>query len=290
MNKPEISIIFVNYNSTELLLNSIRSISELVHDTNYEIIIVDNASPDNGAERLKKELSDTATIITSKDNLGFGGANNLAIKMAKGKYLFFLNPDTILINNAIGILYKYFENAPSDVGALGASLYDKEGLPNRSAGTFPTPSYLLKVYLGCAHDSKILVKSDSVPVDFISGAALMIRKTVLDEVGIFDTQFFMYCEETDLQKRISDAGYSRLIVPQAQITHLDGGSYNKNNNRSARRRIEQDRSYCLYIKKHFSYPKYMAFRTAFFFVRLPGVVSPHYKANENFKFLKMLLS
>ena len=100
-----VSVIFVNYNSTDMLIESIRSVKRHTHHASYELIVVDNASPDNSIHRIREIFQEEVRIIESSKNLGFGGANNLGIQIAKGEYLFFLNPDTLLLNEAIDIFY-----------------------------------------------------------------------------------------------------------------------------------------------------------------------------------------
>ena len=106
----EVSVIFVNYNATDMLIEAIRSVKKHTQHVSYELIVVDNASPDRGIQRIKDTFEEEIKVIISTRNLGFGGANNLGVAEAKGKYVFFLNPDTLLLNDVISLLYAYCEN------------------------------------------------------------------------------------------------------------------------------------------------------------------------------------
>ena len=127
----QVSVIIVSYNTKELTINTIKSVIDKTENVDYEIIVVDNDSKDGSVEELKKTFQDKITIIEPKENLGFGRANNLGIKYAKGEYVFLLNPDTELINNAIKIFYDYMEQN-KQVGICGGNLYDKNNNPEAS--------------------------------------------------------------------------------------------------------------------------------------------------------------
>ena len=288
----DVSVIIVNYNSTQLLLDCVQSVIKHTQQVRYEIIVVDNASPDNGHIRIKEEVGSHIKLIVSPKNLGFGGANNLAIREAKGKYIFFLNPDTILLNDAISIFFQYAEQFPANrLGALGAVLMDANRQPAISYDDFLSP---MKIYNDALPKifSKVVEKrfiSSPISVDFIAGADLFVPQEALNQIGVFDEKFFMYCEEADLQQRMSNVGRQRMLIPGPEIIHLEGSSYGLKKGRSARRRLEHDSSKCIYVKKHYSKLQYYLFRIIFFFVRQPAVFNPHYKLKENLSYLKMLL-
>ena len=289
----DVSIILVNYNSTQLLVNAVHSILTHTKRISFEIIIVDNASPDDGVQVLSQEFGNKVILIESKKNLGFGGANNLGIEKAQGKYLFLLNPDTILLNDAISIFYDYAEqNQAQNIGALGTVLLDANLKPSNSYGRFLTPTNVLFESLPniLKKTNKPHITTNPFKIDFITGADLFIPHTVIKKTGLFDTRFFMYCEEVDLQKRMEKLGFQRIIIPSCKIIHYDGGSYNIKNCRSARRRLEYDRSKCIYIKKHFSIISYICFRVLFFLIRIPAFLNPYYRWKENISYLRMLIS
>ena len=124
----DVSIIIVNYNSIDLTIDCVNSIFQQTADVKFEIIIVDNASKNKEAERLQAEFENSVKMIEAKINLGFGKANNLGTKYAAGDYVFFLNPDTVLMNNAVKILWEEMKNNP-DMGCTGGNLYTPERMP-----------------------------------------------------------------------------------------------------------------------------------------------------------------
>lgn len=250
----DVSVIIVNYHSVQMAIDCIRSIFQKTSNITYEIIVVDNASGDNSIEVLEQTFDSQITVIASEQNLGFGKANNLGAKIAQGKYLFLLNPDTILVNNAIDILFQYLEDH-SEVGVAGGNLF----APDMS----PAPSYCLKFddieterksaswkeILAGKFKQKALNRSkkeqklfenefnyDDVTkrVAYIFGADMMLKKELFHGVGGFDPDFFMYAEEEELSWRITNNGYNIVSVPQAKIIHLEGATVKKQNEFSER--------------------------------------------------------
>lgn len=225
----DVSIIFVNYKSKDITINAIQSVIEKTEDIEYEIFVVDNNSQDGSIEAIE-QLFPNIKIIKNPINAGFGVANNLAIKQANGKYIFCLNTDTLLVNNAIKIMFDFMEHN-QDFGACGGNLYHQDMTPAYScapmynAWNCSALYWLLKLSFKkffCPKEIKSLHCTDMV-----SGADLFLRKSILEKVGLFDENIFMYSEDMDLCKRINDSGYKNVIVPEAKIIHLEGR--NKNN-------------------------------------------------------------
>lgn len=229
----DVSIIIVSYNTLALLRDCLTSIYERITGISFEIIVVDNNSADDSCRMLTEEFP-RVKLIASPENLGFGRANNLAIKAAQGKYLFFLNSDTVLLNNALMPFYEYCEHSKEKIGALGAILKSSSGENVHSYGRFITiGGLLLDVFLkylkpfGWDYQKELLYPKsvDSFKeVDYVTGAALFVPRRVVEELGAFDPRFFMYCEEVDWQKRMQKAGYKRRIIQGPEIVHLEGGS------------------------------------------------------------------
>ncbi|MBJ8445340.1 glycosyltransferase family 2 protein [Acinetobacter bereziniae] len=228
----DVSIIIVNYNTNDLVIQCINSV--LLHTKNieYEIIVVDNNSPDRKIERLN-EIFPNVKLILNNSNSGFGAANNLGARFACGKYIFLLNSDTLLIDNSIKILYEFIRQNSESVGACGGNLCDENLKPGTSFSRY-MPSILLDIdSLFFNSISKIINKGDifysraESPFKIlgnISGADLMLSKKIFDELGGFDESFFMYYEETDLLFRLRKKGYQTYIVPKSKIIHLEGAS------------------------------------------------------------------
>lgn len=232
----DVSFIIVNYNSAALVLNCVASIREFTKGIKYEIILVDNASPDRTIDALQNELqSDDYVFIQLNENKGFGAGNNATLSVAKGRYLFLLNPDTRLCNDAAGIFMNIMDQAEwQKVAACGADLINENGVSVQAYGNFPTwfaafasfgvqyvmPKYYRRhISLGAVNQGK-----DNKLVDYISGAAMFIRRSVIDQIGLFDEDFFMFFEETEWAFRANKAGFKLYLIPAVQIIHLEGGS------------------------------------------------------------------
>lgn len=230
----DVSIIIVNYNTIDLLLNTIDSILGKTCNITYEVIVVDNDSQDNSISILRNRYENTHNfyIIESNENLGFGRANNKGLEVAKGRNVFFLNPDTILLNNAIEILSLFLDENPF-VGICGGNLYDEQMNPahsfrRRLPGLYSELNILFMGLLGkiCyGKNTDFNNTQKKLSVGYITGADMMIRKSVLDKVGGFSTHFFMYYEETELTYRVKVAGYKIMSIPEARIQHLEGKSF-----------------------------------------------------------------
>jgi len=203
----DVSIIIVNYNTKDLLINCINSIYTNTTGILFEIIVVDNNSNDGSEFVIKNKFPDVI-FIQSGSNLGFGLANNIGIEKSKGEFVFLLNSDTIIINNAIKILYKSFENL--SIGACGGNLFDSNNSPTVSFFRI-MPGFLneIDMCIGGLY-SKILFRKNIFfnhsknlieLKGYISGADLMIRKSVLNKIGLFSPRFFLYFEEVELQYR-----------------------------------------------------------------------------------------
>ncbi|MBD5305023.1 MAG: glycosyltransferase family 2 protein [Bacteroides sp.] len=226
----DVSIIIVNYHTSDQIADCIESVRKLSHGFEYEIIIVDN----NSEPALKQVYNDQVdvTVLLLPENVGFGRANNAGFDIAKGRYVFCLNPDTILLNNAIGILVDFMDTHP-EAAACGGNLYDTELKPTLSfRRILPGLKWEINEFFNRKIERSIY-KSDyifnntgqPIEVGYITGADLLIRKEVIDKVGGFDSRFFMYYEETDLCNRIKKHGGKIFSVPSAKIQHLEGGSF-----------------------------------------------------------------
>ena len=240
----DVSIIIVNYNTCEITKNCLTSIYEKTKEINFEIIVSDNGSKDGSIEMIRTEFPEVS-LIENNANLGFGTANNRALAVAKGKYVFYLNSDTILLNNAVKIFFDHWENAvdKDTIGALGANLLDTQGHIIHSYGDFPDIDSVMKDTIKALYGTSKLTllnvlfrkqissynqnsseKKILGEVDSIIGADLFLKN---DEHAYFDEHYFMYCEETDLQYRLARQGKKRLLIDGPKIIHLNGASSKK---------------------------------------------------------------
>lgn len=231
-----LSIIIVNYRTPEMTREAVAGALASGVRGVIEIIIVDNLSGDNSVEFLTDAFKNEpcVNVIASDENLGFAGGNNIGLKVATGEVVLFLNPDTIVEPGALQALMDTLLS-DDDIGAVGGMLTNADGTPVTSYGFFPTPwsmittAFLPGRFLGKARKALgVIPPADEVEpydVDYICGADLMVRRSILDQTGGMDAGYFMYFEETDLCKRIHDKGFRILYEPRARIAHLEGGSF-----------------------------------------------------------------
>lgn len=233
-NNFDVSIVIINYNTANLIKECIGSIDKHTKGLIYEIIIVDNDSSEDDKAILSSFLeNENINIVFSDSNLGFGRACNLGVKNSEGRNVIFLNPDTILINNALLCMSVFLDNNPS-VGACGANLYNENKDPNLSykmefPGCLAELKQLLPFELGdkLHYGVNYMFNYTDKPIKVacITGADLMIPRNVLSRVGLFDRDFFMYYEDTELCWRIRNKGYNLVCLPDAKIIHLEGRSF-----------------------------------------------------------------
>jgi len=224
-----LSIIILNWNTRALLRQCLNSLtSEDV--SNDEIIIIDNASTDGSPQMVQETFPQVELLINSK-NLGFTIANNQGIKIAHGRYILLLNSDTLASRAALDNLVHFMDTHPG-VGACSPRLLRPDGIPQSYAfGKDPTLGYLLArgfnqiVFHRQLHNWSI---EKPLEVDWVSGACLMVRREVIDQVGGLDENIFMYFEDNDWCLRIRQAGWKVYYVPQIEITHIGGQSVNQN--------------------------------------------------------------
>lgn len=285
----DVSIIIVNYNTKQLLADCLTTVFEKTKDVAYEVIVVDNASIDDSEEYIKKRYP-SVKWINSGENLGFGRANNLGAKYATGKYLFLLNSDTLLLNNAIRIFFDYAESHQHErIGTLGSWLLDKDEKTNNSFGFFPCTTNEIKYLLGKYQLPSLNDITEEKEVDYITGADLFIEKRLFDGLDGFDKNIFMYYEETDLQYRLALRGLSRKIIPGPRIIHLEGGSF-ENKGLSLKRFLMAQTSYNYYLRKNFHGLNYYFNRVMLCLIRLTLFITTKWTVSEKIKAYYLVLS
>lgn len=240
MNTLDVSIIIVNYNTKELTRNCLCSVFEQTKDIRFEVIVSDNGSSDGSVEMIREEFPQVILLENGK-NLGFGRANNRGLKIARGKYVFYLNSDTVLLNNAVKLFFDYWESSPEKdrIGALGCNLVDTAGNVIHSYGPFP--SYKREIiallyslaaiffnelmqFLGFKQIhvmKKNKTERITGEVDYITGADLFVKN---DRYAVFDERFFMYYEESDLEYQMYQNYKKRLLIDGPVIIHFGGAS------------------------------------------------------------------
>ena len=297
----DVSIVIVNYNTRQKTTECLASIFAQTTGLDFEVIVVDNASIDDSVKCLRQDPR--ITLVAHPTNPGFGTANNIGAQQASGKYLFFLNSDTLLLNNAVKCFFDYAEAHPGRNMVCGCALQNADGSEGGAIG-FPTLVGQLKWACSChirwlirrvrgrpapVHSAYGQLKAGKaeVPVDAISGAALFMPKRLFDAVQGFDERFFMYFEETDLQKRLANQGVERLLISGPKIHHSIGSSSGKVKPFFLEKTATE--SLLLYLRKHSGRGPYALFRTLYFFLRLPVFALRPYAWREKFALARTLL-
>lgn len=232
-SQPNVSIIIVNWNSVAFLRKCLASIFRNSRRLSFEVVVVDNASHDGCAELLKREFPSVA-FVQSEKNLGFARANNLGSRYSSAPYLLFLNPDTEIVGSAIEEMSRCLDEQPRSA-IVGARLLNSDGsIQDTCIRRFPTLlTELLDFELlrrkfprASLWGMKALYEpaAGNCAVDVVSGAALMIRRDVFEEIGCFTTSYFMYAEDVDLCLKAGQAGWTTFYVPDAVIVHHGGRS------------------------------------------------------------------
>jgi GT2 family glycosyltransferase len=245
----DISVIIVNWNTRDLLLNCIQSVFETVQGIAFEVWVVDNGSTD-GSQQAVKDVFPQVQLIENTQNRGFAAANNQALKLMTGRYAMLLNSDAALTDGAAQNLLAFMESTPTAGMACG-QLLNPDGSLQNSIANFPTlltlisNETLLRILFPERFPSKRRNYSGPIPVESGIGACLMIRKTAMDMVGIFDENFFFFFEETDWAYRMRQANWRIFFVPSARIIHAQG----KSAGNSVASRILFYRSRYIYLKK-----------------------------------------
>jgi GT2 family glycosyltransferase len=246
-----VSIILVNYNGDPVVIDCLNSIREILKTVPYEVIVVDNASTDHSADRIAETFPEVQ-LIRQQENRGFGAGNNVGARLAKGKYLFLLNTDTLLICDVLPHLVELMEQNPS-IGILGPQLLHADRSLQISTarsisiwGEYQTLKQQ-RDYQNQNRDRIIQQFSVIHEADIIIGAALFIRKSLFEELSGFDENFFMYLEESDLCQRARSKGWKIMYTPSVSLIHLGGYSVGKTIDRL---RLEYRKSQLYYYQKH----------------------------------------
>lgn len=258
--KPDLSVVVVNWNVKDLLRSCLQSLLDTSHVSPHltlEIIVVDSASTDGSPEMVHQEFPQVR-LIASEQNLGYAGGNNVGAALAQGRYLFLLNPDTVVQPEALPRMIDYMDAYPT-VGALGPQLLWPDRTIQSSRRRFPSLGTLFweSTLLGqwFPHNRHIQnyhltnqPANQLQKVDWVVGAAILIRREAWEQVGPIDEAFFMYFEETDWCRRSTAAGWETHYLPTAQVIHYEGKSSEQV---VAARTLRFQRSKLRYARKYF---------------------------------------
>ncbi len=234
----KLSVIIVNYNVKYFLEVCLHSVLRAAEGLNVEVIVVDNNSADSSNTMLKQKFP-SVILIENNENLGFSKANNQGVAIAKGEYILFLNPDTVMPEDFFHKTLAYMDAHP-EAGAIGPRLIDgkgefapdaKKSFPSLSVAIFKTTG-INKLFSKSHFFNKYYAvhvgERETAPVDVLSGCCMLVRRKAMDEAGgPFDEDYFMYCEDVDLSYRIQKAGYKNIYFPEADLIHYKGESTRK---------------------------------------------------------------
>ncbi|RRQ46350.1 glycosyltransferase family 2 protein [Chryseobacterium sp. SC28] len=225
----KVSVVIVHYQVKDLLKNCILSIQKYFHGFEYEIIVVDNHSPDQAWKALIPEFP-TVKFAALDANLGFAKANNLGVKEAKGEYIYILNPDTEIEGNYFREILD-FADQQENLGALGLRMHNADGrfLPESKRSVPALLNSFEKLFTTLKNDSKTYYRNDIgeseiAEVEVMTGANLLVKKSVYEKIGGFDERYFMYGEDIDLCYTLLRHGYKNIYYGKYAILHYKGES------------------------------------------------------------------
>ena len=249
----DLSVIIVNWNTRDLLAQCLDSVFANPPAGEFEVIVVDNDSTD-GSVMMVRNRFPTAVLIENHHNPGFAAANNQAIGRACGRYILLLNPDTVVMPDASDALVRFMEGTPA-AAITGSMLLNPDGTLQRSCHPYPT---IGREFWRLLHLDYLIplgiYPMDRWPIDMprevdtVQGASLMVRREVIEQVGLLDETFFMYSEEVDWCARISGAGWKIFWVPDARIVHFGGQSTRQI---PAEMFLQLYRAKSMYFRKHY---------------------------------------
>jgi GT2 family glycosyltransferase len=251
-----ISVIVISFNGIEFIDNCLSTTIMSLANTSSEVIVIDNASSDGTVELIKNKYSQVR-LLENKGNLGFARAVNQGFELAAGKYILILNQDTRIIGNAIPALADRLEREQT-VGTIGPEFIGFDGRLQKSARAFPRYRDLLFEFTGLSYlfsGSRVFANWKMGWFDHLAerevdqpmGAALMIRRELLEKIGGLDESFGIFFNDVDFCRRVREAGYVNLYYPEAVVAHFVGGSTRK---RRAKMIIESHRSMLRYFAKY----------------------------------------
>jgi len=286
---PDISVVILTYNTRDLSLNCLESVTKASDGLDVEIIVTDNGSIDGSVEAIRQKFPNVV-LIENKKNLGFSGGNNRGIEISRGRHILVLNPDTIVRKEALKLTMEYADSHP-ECGMVGCRVLNPDGTVQKSWYAEWTlfhamwEAFGLQVIAPLSRIDGKLTASKAIPhrpvaVDRLLGCFMWMRRDVLDKIGAFDERFFLYCEEEDMCRRIRDHGMQVHYYPVPEIVHL-GGQTTRDISDFAR--VQTNISKSLWIKKYRTHGGVFAFRLIWslalivrVLIRMPFAVQSRY--------------
>lgn len=270
----DISVVIVNWNTKALLLDCVASLLQTTRKAEIEIIVVDNASTDGSIDALRIAFPQVQSI-TNPENYGFAKANNIGIKKAQGRYICLVNSDVKALEGVLDNMLAHMEIHPG-VGAISPKTYGGNTQVQKNCREFPTLRNLIceEFFLNRLFHTipffrgRDMVRSDYdalMLIQVLSGCFLMVRREVIEQVGMLDERFFIYSEDVDWCKRIHDAGWKLVHYPNAEAIHYGSAS---SSSAPVRFKVEMVKANWRYWKKHKSMPECVLF----WFIKFTGTL------------------
>jgi GT2 family glycosyltransferase len=267
----DVSVIIVNWNTASITCGCLKSVYEQTLGLEFEVIVVDNASHDGSAARIRREFPQ-AILIENTENRGFAAANNQGIAAARGRYVLLLNPDTIVLDGAIQKALRFADRNPK-AAVVGCQVWESETRIQPTCFSFPSVWGLILRTLGLSRlfpGSPIFGKAmlsawdrkTEREVDVVSGMFMLVRSEAIRQVGFMDEAYFIFAEETDWCWRFKRAGWRCIFTPEARIIHLDGGG-KSTGQLSIPMYVQLHKSLLIFFKKRRGLASYIAARAFF---------------------------
>jgi len=274
----DVSIVIVNWNTRDILSGCLQSIYKQTNSLDFEVIVIDNASTDGSVKMIKREFPQVV-LLENSQNRGFAIANNQGLAIAKGRYVLLLNSDTVILDNAVMKTVDFSDSHP-ECGVVGCRVLNPDKSLQPTCFMFPST---LNMLLSTTYLYKLFPKSrffgrermtwwdrdDEREVDVVTGCFMLVRREVVEEVGVMDEQFFMYGEETEWCYRIKKAGWKILFTPDAETIHFGGQSSKQIAPEMA---LQLRGSILQFFRKHRTFLEYQLacfLMLIFFVVRIP---------------------
>ena len=263
MTRAPLDVLVVNYNTAKLLQPMFDALRQSNSADLTRYLVVDNASADNSLERLENVCPE-ALLVANENNVGFGRANNQLVEHLQGKYALLINTDAFVAADTLKKTLDYMEAHP-DCGVLGVRLVGREGDLQPSCRYFPTPLNVFLSRTGLERFFPVVKRVDDMDwdhasvreCDWVPGCYYLIRREVIDQIGLFDPRYFLYYEEVDHCKRVKQAGWKVVYYPDTTVVHIGGESaktvveLNAVSRQIPKMQIESE---LLYFRKHHGLP------------------------------------
>lgn len=263
---PDVSVVIVNWNTRDLLQQTLQTLYQATHNTTFETIVVDNGSTDGSTELVRQEWKQ-AHLIALPENRGFAVGNNIGFKHCCGRYILLLNSDTIVLPNTLYGMACFLDAHP-DTGCVGCRHLNPDGSLQRSIDNFPS---LLNDFLSYTELHRIPLLQTFLQrrfawwsdhntvreVNWVNGACMMVRCEVLAQVGGLDEGYFIYAEEIDWCYRMHNAGWRIYFTPEAEVIHIGGQAMNRV---ADKRIVLKYKGQYRFYRKHYSVWKYLVLR------------------------------